>query len=188
MLNAVLANKSLGVRVTVKGAISVLLVVLAVALPQIAHIAGGAAAGSVWLPMYVPALLAGCLLGWQWGLVVGILSPLVSFGFTTLALDSAMPALSRLPVMMAELAVFGLVSGLFAKRIEKNALFAFPAVLAAQIGGRLVNFIGSLIMGQTAAVAWNTIQSGMIGLYLQAVIVPLVVIVLAFAVRKDREE
>ena len=45
MLNAVLAEKSLGVRITVKGAISVLLVVLAVMLPQIAHIAGGAAAG-----------------------------------------------------------------------------------------------------------------------------------------------
>lgn len=188
MLNAVLAKKSLGVRITVKGAISVLLVVLAVMLPQIAHIAGGAAAGSVWLPMYAPALLAGCLLGWQWGLGVGVLSPVISFGFTTLALGAAMPALSRLPVMTAELAVFGLVAGAFARKIEKNAFWAFPAVIVAQVGGRLVNFIGSLITGQSAAVAWNTIQSGMLGLYLQAVIVPLIVIALAFAVRNDREE
>ena len=187
MLNAVLAKKSLGVRITVKGAISVLLVVLAVMLPQIAHIAGGAAAGSVWLPMYAPALLAGCLLGWQWGLGVGVLSPVISFGFTTLALGAAMPALSRLPVMTAELAVFGLVAGAFARKIEKNAFWAFPAVIVAQVGGRLVNFIGSLIAGQSVQAAWSVIQTGMFGLYLQAAIVPLLVVVSALVIRNDRD-
>lgn len=52
MLTAVLKNKSTAVKITVKGAISVLMIVLAVALPQIAHIAGGAAAGAVYLPSW----------------------------------------------------------------------------------------------------------------------------------------
>ncbi len=187
MLDAVLAKRPAAVRITVKSILSAALIILAVALPQIAHIAGGSAAGGVWLPMYAPVLLAGCLLGWQWGLGVGILSPFVSFGFTTLALDSAMPALSRLPVMTAELAVFGLVAGAFARKIEKNAFWAFPAVIVAQVGGRVVNFIGSLIAGQSVQAAWSVIQTGMFGLYLQAAIVPLLIIVSALVIRNDRD-
>lgn len=47
-----------------------------------------------------------------------------------------MPAAARLPFMMAELAVFASVSGLFSKKILQNAWMAFPAVLLAQVGGR----------------------------------------------------
>lgn len=187
MIGAILKNRSAAVRLTVKGAIAVLLVCMAVALPQIAHAAGGAQAGSVWLPMYAPALLAGCLLGWQWGLGVGLLSPLVSFGFTSLFLDSAMPAAGRLPYMMAELAVFGLVSGLFAKKTEKNALFAFPAVIAAQVAGRLVYFTAAVIFGQQPAAVWGVIESSLTGLYIQAAIVPLIVILLSLAVKHERD-
>jgi hypothetical protein len=61
--------------------------------------------------MYLPVLLGGCLLGWRWALAVGVLSPVVSFLITSLA-GAPMPALPRLPFMMAELAVFALVSGL----------------------------------------------------------------------------
>lgn len=185
MLTAVLKNKSTAVKITVKGAISVLMIVLAVALPQIAHIAGGAAAGAVYLPMYAPALIAGCILGWQWGLGVGALSPLASFAFTSLFLDSAMPAAARLPYMVAELAVFGLVSGLFCKKIAKNALFAFPAVIAAQVAGRLIYFVSAVIFGQSAAAVWGVIESGLTGLYIQAAIVPVIVLLLSLAVKND---
>lgn len=187
MISAILKNKSAVVRVSVKGAISVLLVVLAVALPQLAHFFGGAQAGSVYLPMYAPALLAGCLLGWQWGLGVGILSPVVSFGFTSLVLGSAMPAAARLPYMVVELAIFGLVSGLFAKKIEKNALFAFPAVIAAQVAGRLVYSLAAIIFGQEPAAVWEIIESGLTGLYIQAAIVPVIALLLSLAVKHDRD-
>lgn len=187
MLTAVLKNKSTAVKITVKGAISVLMIVLAVALPQIAHIAGGAAAGAVYLPMYAPALIAGCILGWQWGLGVGALSPLASFAFTSLLLDSAMPAAARLPYMVVELAVFGLVSGLLCKKIAKNALFAFPAVIAAQVTGRLIYFVCAVIFGQSAAPVWGVIESGLTGLYIQAAIVPVIVLLLSLAVKNDRD-
>ncbi len=187
MISAILKQKSTVVKITVKSIISFVLVVLAVGLPQIAHLAGGAAAGSVWLPMYAPALLAGCLLGWQWGLGVGILSPLASFAFTSLALGSAMPALSRLPYMVAELAVFGLVSGLFAKKIERSAVWAFPAVIAAQIAGRLVYFIAAVAFGQQASAVWGVIESGLTGLYLQAAVVPVIVLLLSLAIKHDRD-
>lgn len=188
MLDAALKRYRLGIRVTVKGAVAMLLVALAVALPQIAHIAGGAAAGGVYLPMYAPALLAGCLLGWQWGLGVGLLSPVVSLGFTTLALGAAMPTAERLPYMMAELAVFGLIPGLFAKKIAKNALLAFPVVALAQVSGRAVYLIWNLIAGRAFSSLWSSIETGLVGLYLQLIAVPLLVILLARCLKKDRQE
>lgn len=184
MLDVVLKKRSLAFRLSIKGAVSLFLVVLAVTLPQIAHLTGGASAGAAWLPMYAPVLLAGCLLGWQWGLGVGILSPVVSFGFTSLALGTAMPDLTRLPYMILELAAFGVVSGLFAKLIRKNPFFAFPAVIAAQLSGRAIYLIYNLIAGRSFAALWASIQTGLAGLYIQAAVVPLIVIALAVLLKR----
>ena len=83
-------------KLTVKSIVAVSLVALAVVLPQIVHLAAGQAGGVTWLPMYIPVLLAGCLLGTSWGLAVGVASPLVSFALTSMW-GSAMPAaVSRL--------------------------------------------------------------------------------------------
>ena len=188
MIDAAIKGRSTALKLTVKGLISLALVIAAVALPQIAHMAGGAEAGAVYLPMYAPALVAGCILGPLWGLGAGALSPLASFAFTSLFMESAMPAAARLPFMVAELAVFGLVSGLFAKKIQGNALFAFPAVICAQVAGRLVNFAATAIFGNGVAAAWNTIASGLPGLYLQAAVVPLIVLALWLCLKRGRED
>ena len=188
MLDLVLAKLSRPARITVKGAIAIVLAVLGVALPQIAHIAGGAQAGSVWMPMYLPVLLAGCLLGWHWGLLVGVVSPIVSFGFTTLALHSAMPALERLPYMTLELAAFGAVSGAFSGLIKKNVLYAFPAVLAAQVAGRAVYVVYNLIAGKGFAQLMSSVQTGLAGLYAQLIIVPLIVIAVSAVIKRASKE
>lgn len=188
MLDSALKKLSVAARISVKGAISIVLAALAVGLPQLAHILGGAQAGAVWMPMYLPVLLAGCLLGWHWGLLVGVLSPIISFGFTSLALGSAMPALERLPYMTLELAAFGAVSGAFAGLMKKNVMFAFPAVLAAQVAGRAIYVVYNLIAGKSFASLMGSVQTGLVGLYAQLIIVPLVVIaVCAIIKRADRE-
>lgn len=181
MLDMALNKTKLSVKITVKATIAVLLAVMAVALPQLTHAIGGAAAGGIYMPMYMPALLAGILLGWQWGLGVGLLSPVISFGFTTLTLSSAMPSLERLPYMVLEVATFGAVAGLFAKRAQKSPLFSFPAVLTAQAAGRLVYVVYNLIAGKSFAYLWNSVVTSMTGLWLQALIVPLLAMLL-FAV------
>lgn len=61
-------NCSLRVKITVKTLVSAGIVVLAVLLPQLVHLAAGQAGGVRWLPMYLPVLLGGCLLGWGWGI------------------------------------------------------------------------------------------------------------------------
>lgn len=154
-------------------------VALAVILPQLVHLALGAPGGVKWLPMYLPVLIGGCLLGAKWGLAVGVLSPLVSF-LITWAIGNPMPIAARLPFMMAELAVFAVISGLFTKKIAGNGLWAFPAVILAQAVGRGV-FLGLIALTQsmtnfTVPMIWQQIQTGFTGLAVQAVLVPAIII------------
>ena len=192
MIESVLARHNVkpGVKIAVKTLISAGVIALAVILPQIVHLFAGAQGGVQWLPMYLPVLLGGCLLGWRWGLGVGLLSPLVSFAFTSLA-GNAMPAAARLPYMMAELAAFAAVSGLFSEKIARNGWMAFPAVLLAQVSGRL--FFLALaaafreVSSLSAAVVWSQIQAGLLGLVLQAVVVPFLVMGLRALMNRDRK-
>ncbi|MED9970493.1 MAG: ECF transporter S component [Ruminococcus sp.] len=179
-----------GKKITLKALLSAGLIALAVILPQIVHIALGQPGGVQLLPMYLPVLLGGCLLGSKWALAVGVLSPVVSFAITSL-MGSPMPALQRLPFMIAELAVFALVSGLFTNKIYENGLWAFPAVISAQIAGRLV-FLGLVALFQSVtpfsvAMIWGQIQTGLIGLAVQAVLVPLLVIAIRALLIKDKK-
>ncbi len=139
MIEQVLSRHNVAprVKITVKTLISLGIIALAVILPQLVHLALGAPGGMQWLPMYLPVLLGGCLLGWKWGLGVGILSPVISYAITSLG-GNPMPAAIRLLYMIAELAVFGAILGLFSRSIAKNSWMAFPAVLLAQVAGRLV--------------------------------------------------
>lgn len=165
--------------ITVKALISAGIVALAVLLPQLAHLALGEQAGMRFLPMYLPVLLGGCLLGWQWGLGIGLLSPLVSY-LITAAAGSPMPALARLPFMMAELAVFAVVCGVFSDKIARNGLMAFPAVLLAQLGGRSVFLLSAAAFSGVSplntAMVWSQIQTGFAGLLIQAVLAPVIII------------
>lgn len=181
MLENVLSRKnaSIKTKITVKTLLSVGLIALAVVLPQIVHLALGQPGGVQLLPMYLPVLIGGCLLGWRWAIAVGALSPVVSYLLTSM-MGEAMPALPRLPFMIAELAVFALVSGLFSKKIYQNGLWAFPAVILAQLAGRAV-FLGLVAIFQsvtpfTVEMIWSQILTGWVGLAIQAVIVPLLII------------
>ena len=184
-------NVTFKMKVTYKTIISASLIVLAVILPQIVHAALGQPGGVKWLPMYLPVLLAGCLLGLRWGLAVGILSPLVSFAITS-AMGSAMPAAARLPFMILELAVFAAVSGLFTKLISKNGLWAFPAVISAQVAGRLVFLLAVVICQSfvpfTPQVIWGQIVTGLAGLGVQAVLAPVIMIGLRALIKKDKND
>ena len=177
-------------RIAYKTLVSAGLVALAVVFPQLVHLALGQPGGVRWLPMYLPVLIGGCLLGTKWGFLVGISSPLMSF-FITSALGEPMPMAQRLPYMAAELAVFAVVSGLFTKRIADNGLWAFPAVVLAQIIGR-ASFLGLVVLTQsitqfTPAVIWSQIQTGFTGVAVHAVVVPIMIIALRKLLIRDSE-
>ncbi len=87
MLETALTRRSASVqtKITLKTLISAGLIALAVVLPQVVHIALGQPGGVQLLPMYLPVLIGGCLLGSRWAPAVGVLSPVVSFLITSLA-------------------------------------------------------------------------------------------------------
>lgn len=172
-------NISYGKKITCKTLLSVGLIALAVVLPQFVHLVLGQPGGVQWLPMYLPVLIGGCLFGTKWGIGVGLLSPIVSFIITS-AIGNPMPMAERLPFMMAELAVFAAVSGLFTKKTADNGFWAFPAVIIAQLTGRAVFLVLAAIFNSfvsfTPAMIWSQIQNGLVGLTLQAILVPFIII------------
>ena len=190
MVESALTKRKISFRlkITVKSLISAGIIALAVILPQFVHLFAGAQGGVRWLPMYLPVLLGGCLLGWSWGLGNGVLSPLTSF-FITSAFGNPMPIAARLPFMMIELAIFAGISGLFSKKIAKNAWIAFPAVLLAQLAGRSAFMISVSLLQSVIpfapAVIWGQIQAGLSGMLLQSLIVPLTVMGLKRLLVKD---
>lgn len=191
MLEQVLVRKNLTTKkkITVKSLISTALIILALVLPQVFHLVGGAKSGMIFLPMYLPILLGGLLLGVKWGLGVAIISPILSFIFTSLA-GSPMPALSRLPFMVAELAVFALVSGLFSKLIAKNALYVIPAVILAILCGRgsflFLVWIFDSVSSLSINIVLQQVRDSLYGILIQLTVIPLIVLILSYFLNKEK--
>ncbi len=158
---------------------ALLAVVSSVLLPQLFHGLGilsglGSALGETFLPMHIAIFLVGFFAGAWAGLASGVLAPLVSFALT--AAWTPMPAAAMLPFMMIELGVYGLTTGLLAH----TRLPAFLSLLLAQLAGRAVRalaiVLGSL-MGSAlpVSVIWTSLLTGLPGLVLQWVLIPLIV-------------
>ncbi len=117
--------------ISIRGLIyTFLLITSAVLLPAAAHLTG--APVRILLPMHWPVILAGLVLGYRGGAVVGILSPVVSY------LISGMPYAPMLLPMTIELCAYGLLTGLLFEKVRLNA---FLAVTIALVAGRIA-FIG----------------------------------------------
>ena len=92
------------------------------------------AVGKMLLPMHIPVLLCGLICGWQYGLGIGFVLPLLrSLLFT-------MPKLYPVAIAMAfELLTSGLVIGLVYRRLaKKGTVGVYAALLTAMAAGRLV--------------------------------------------------
>ena len=106
-------------------------VALCVVLPMAFHALGS---GTVFLPMHVPVLLCGLVCTWPYGVVCGLLGPLLSSVLTS------MPPTAILPSMMAELAVYGLVTALVMRLVHTGRLYGdlYIALCCAIPCGRIV--------------------------------------------------
>lgn len=162
---------------------------MAVAFPQIVHMATGAAGGVKWLPMYLPVIIGACVLGAKWGVAAAILSPISSFLLTS-AFSSPMPAAARLPFMAAELAVMALIAGAFCSPIVKNAAWSIAATAASLVIGRaffiLLVVIFQSITPFSPAVIMGQIITGIPGLIANLAIVPTVVSLFSLALKGER--
>lgn len=166
---------------------SALYLALAVVLPMSFHLIGNAIgygmAGRVFLPMHIPVLIAGFLVGPASGVIVGLLAPLISHLLTQ------MPPAYAVPLMSLELPIYGLVAGLAYNRLKLNI---YIALIVAMVVGRIMFGLGLFVLGMfmdlpyTAILFFSTggaIVPGLPGIALQLVLIP----ILVAAVRRGRK-
>ena len=113
-------------------------VALCVILPQAFHTLG---LGTAFSPMHIPVLLCGMVCGGTYGLICGLVGPLVSAAIT------GMPGAALLPSMVPELAAYGLVAGLMMRHVRTGKLYAdqYIALGTAMAAGRIVGGIAKAL-------------------------------------------
>jgi len=148
-----------------------LLLAVGLLLPLVFHSLFGAAGGKTFLPMHYAVLLGGLLLGPAAGTFLGIATPLLS------TLMTGMPAVTILPPMVVELAVYGLVAGV-ARRYWRIA--PIWSMLLAMVAGRIALGLAVALLGPVIGLkvapmiyVWTSIVSGLPGIAMQIVVIPL---------------
>jgi riboflavin transporter FmnP len=136
--------------------------------------------GNALLPMHLPVLLCGFLLGGPIGFVVGFILPMlrsVLFG---------MPPLYPVAIAMSfELATYGFVTGFLYRKLPSTALHVFVSLIGAMLAGRIVWGLAMLALLGVSSGQF-TIQmfiggafvNSVPGLLVQIVIIPVLVIAL----------
>ena len=163
-----------------KTVISALCVAMCVVLPMAFH--SIPEAGNVCSPMHIPVLLCGLLCGPLYGLLCGIAGPVLSTFLT------GMPPVAYLPSMLAELAVYGVVTGVMMRlvRTEKKYLAVYASLLTAMLSGRVVaGLVKAFVLapGSYSAKVWITSYfiTSWPGIVIHLILVPTVY----FAVKKS---
>lgn len=146
-----------------------LFIALALLLPQLFHFLPIGNVGKIILPMHIPVILAGYFLGVKGGMLVGILSPLIS------SIIFQMPSILILPMMIVELCTYGIMAGVFYKKIKNNYL-SLGLVIAS---GRIANGFMYVIMINVFGIEkinmemfFTTLSIGIPGVILQFIVIP----------------
>ena len=136
--------------------------------------------GNMLCPLHIPILLCGFICGWQNGLVIGFIAPLLR------SLTLGMPPLFPNAVCMAfELAAYGAVAGFMHKYLPKKKPFVYLSLITAMLSGRVIwgtaMFIFMGINGGTftfTAFLAGAFTNAIPGIIIQIVLIPLLVMVL----------
>lgn len=153
--------------------LSAMCTALCVVLPIAFHVIPNA--GTVFLPMHIPVLLCGLVCGWQYGLMTGVLGPLVS------SLLTGMPAAAVLPSMIVECGVYGCVSGLMMEYIWTGRLAGdlYISLPTAMLVGRVMSGLSKALIFApgTSFSAWATASfvTALPGILVQLVFLPAII-------------
>lgn len=165
-----------------------MLCAISVILSAIFHYFHLGEVGALLSPMHLPVFLAGILCGEWLGLICGVVSPLMA----NLASGTASPRFpDRLIPMVAELAVYGYLSGLlrrlFLKNPKTNKFSSILALVISMVAGRIpaafVSAIFTTTQEKTYFVAlWASLlgkfTSTWVGMIMQLVLIPAILLAL----------
>jgi hypothetical protein len=168
-------EKTLDLNIYKKMVLTMGLIVASILLPQVFHSFG--MAGPIFLPMHIPVLLTGYLLGPKCGIVAGMLSPIISTYLT------GMPAqFPMMPIMVFELGTYGFVSGLLSKHTKLPSLVnLFITMIAGRISYAIIYTAIKTFLLPTISEnisAWGAFVTGLPGIAIQLIVVTLVIAIM----------
>lgn len=137
--------------------------------------------GNMLLPMHIPVMLCGLICGWQYGLIVGALAPIMrSFLFS-------MPPMYPTAIGMAfELAAYGVLIGLLFSKSKWHCIKSlYISLIISMLGGRVVWGVAQSILlglGDSGFTLSMFISGAFLkaipGIILQLVLIPAVMLLL----------
>ena len=133
--------------------------------------------GNMLLPMHLPVLLAGFIVGGPSAMAIGAIAPLLR------SVLWGMPVLFPKAISMAfELATYGLVSGIVYSNSKKDGKSVFISLITAMIAGRVVWGIVSMmlfgVMGKGFTMTLfmtEAFVNAVPGIAIQLVVIPVIV-------------
>ncbi len=153
-------------------AIGLILPMITGSIPQI---------GNMLLPMHIPVFLCGLICGWQYGLAVGAILPLMrSFLF-------GMPPLYPVAIAMTfELATYGFVAGFLYNHSKWQCVIAlYRSMIIAMLAGRIVWGTAEVVLLGVAgnAFTWQAFMAGAVlnaipGIVIQLTLIPALMVAL----------
>lgn len=160
---------------TKKMMITALCMALGTVLPMAFHTVPNA--GSILLPMHIPTLLCGLATGPVYGLISGVLTPVLSFFVT------GMPKVPYLFPMMFELGAYGLISGALSRNMNTRHSVSglYCTLICAMIAGRFVYGAANALFFQSGSYTFELWLSASFvtaapGIVLQLLLIPPVVL------------
>lgn len=161
--------------------ITAVCIALCIVLPMLFH--GIPNAGAVFLPMHIPVYICGLICGWQFGLLCGLAGPGLS------CLLTGMPPVPMVFLMMIELSVYGVTSGLMMKLIHTGKVYGdlYVSQIIAMVVGRVIAAVCSALIffpseNALAAAVASYVVASWPGTLIQLALIPSVI----FALMKAR--
>lgn len=136
--------------------------------------------GDMLCPMHIPVILCGFICGAPWGLLVGVISPLLR------SLIMTMPPVFPTAICMAfELGTYGLVAGLLYNALPKKKPYIYVSLAGAMVTGRIVWGIARIVLlgFDFGKFGWSAFWAGAVfnaipGIIVQIILIPVVVMAL----------
>ena len=137
--------------------------------------------GNMLLPMHIPVMLCGLVCGWQYGLTIGAIAPLLRSALF------GMPVMFPSAIAMAfELATYGFVIGiLFQKARWKCIKSLYRCLLISMVAGRVVwGIVQCILLGlgengfTISMFVTSAIVKAVPGIILQLLLIPTVMLML----------
>lgn len=136
--------------------------------------------GKMLCPMHIPVMLCGIFCGWQYGIVVGFVTPILR------SILVGMPVMIPGGVSMAfELATYALVIAILYRLLPKKIYSIYIALIVSMVCGRVVWGIARLIIAGVINKPFTTgmfisgaITTAIPGIIVQLVLIPVLVILI----------